>query len=268
MRTSKLSRFARLIGALAAVVAAAGMSLEVWCALDRAHAGAPNVSPEAAVHSVLARPSAATFSRLARVDAAAGNPNGAAYAAGVAARISPHDPVLAAEAERAVDAAVRAHLLLSARPAAAGALGMLGLLGAAAWRRRRVERAIARTMGHARGHLRVTPEGTRKAPGNDGMVDEGTRALVVDAEIPPMIARLRCAPAAVVYLSNSAANRTIRLSPRTDVGSGAVRWRIEGDTLAAIAAAPGRWRAILRLGAATLAESSFLVTPLARVRVA
>ena len=268
MRSSNLSWFARLIGVLAAVVAAAGMSLAAWCALDRAHAGAPPVSREAAAHSVLAQPSAATFSRLAHADAAAGNAGGAAYAAGVAARIHPDDPVLAAEADRAVDAAVRAHLLASARPATVGAVGMLLILGVASWRRRRQARAIVRTLAGERGRIRLVPEGSRPAPGNDAMVDEGTRALVLDAEFPPKIARLKHCPAAVVYLSNSSANRTVRLSPRTDVQSGAVRWRIEGDTLASIAAAPGRWRVILRVGSATLAESSFLVTPLARIRAA
>ncbi len=268
MRASKLSLIPRLIGILAAVVAAAGISLEVWCALDRAHAGAPNVSPEAAAHSVFAKPSAETFSRLARVNAAAGNAKGAAYAAEVAARIKPQDPVLRAEAARAVDAAVRAHVLASARPAAIGAVGVLLFLGFAAWRRRGAARAIVRMMEGARGRLRVVPEGSRPAPGNDAMVDEGTRALVVDAELPATVARLRRCPAAVAYLSNSTANVTVRLSPRTDVESGAVRWRVEGDTLAKITAAPGRWRVILRVGAATLAESSFLVTPLARVRAA
>ena len=157
MRTTKLSWFPRLIGVLAAVAAAAGISLECWCASDRARGGGVLDSPDAAVHAVFARPSAATFSRLARVNAAVGNAKGAAYAATVAARIKPDDPILAAEAEHAVNAAVRAEVLTYARPATVGAMGVLLVLGFAAWRRRRAASAVVRTMAGARGGFASCP---------------------------------------------------------------------------------------------------------------
>lgn len=268
MHRSKLPSFARWIGVLAAVVAAAGISLELWCALDRAQGAPARLSPDAAARAVLERPSAATFSRLARVDAADGNTKGAAYAAAVAARLRPDDRQLAVAAERAVDAAARAELRTPARPATAAAIVGLAGLGLVAWRRRRAAAALATLLSGARGRLRIAPEGSRPAPGNEAMVDEGTRAIVIDAEFPAALAHHAGRPTAVAYLSNSTANRTVRLSPRSDLGSGAVRWRIEDGTLAAIAGHAGRWRVVLRVGAATLADASFLVTPSARRRAA
>lgn len=264
MRSITLPTVARLVGVLAAVVAAAGISLEVWCAVDRAHAGSHVDSPEAATHAVLTHPSSESFSRLARVDAATGNVKGAAWAAGVAARIKPTDPRLAAEAARAVDAAVRAEVLATLRPATAASTGLLVVLALAAWHKRREARTFLRTMEGARGRLRLQAEGARPAVGSDVMVDDATRSIVVDAELPSSLTRLRRPPAATVLLSNSAADRTIRLAPRADVATGAVRWRIGGETLRSIASAPGRWRVWLRVGTCVLAESALLVTPTAR----
>ncbi len=267
MRSTTLPSLVRLVGVLAAALAAAGIALEGWCALDRAHGGRVELSYEEAAREVLTHPTAETFARLSRANATAGNADGAAYAAGVAARLAPSDPALAAEAERTMDAAVRVHVREYARPACVVSVLLLAGLAFAAARRRREAEALVRTVEGAGGRIRVAPEGSRPAPGNDPMVDGGTRALVLDVEVPAACARLRRCPPVVAYLSSATANRTIRLSPRTDVESGAVRWRIEGDTLGAIAAAPGRWRVVVRVGPAVLGESSFLVTP-AGVRAA
>lgn len=261
MRSTTLPFLARLVGVLAAAVAAAGLALEGWCALDRARGGREEMTYEEAAREVLARPTAATFARLSRANASAGNADGAAYAAAVAARLAPNDPALAAEAERTMDAAVRARVRTYARPAGGVAVLLLVGLGFAAARRRRDAEALVRTVEGAGGRIRVMPEGSRPAPGNDPMVDGGTRALVLDVELPIACARRRRCPPVVAWLSNATASRTVRLSPRADVASGAVRWRIEGDTLATIGASPGRWRVVVRVGPAFLGESSFLVTP-------
>jgi hypothetical protein len=261
MRATTLPFLARLVGVLAAAVAAAGMALEGWCALDRAHGGRAELTYEAAAKEVFAHPSAESFARLSRAHATAGNADGAAYAAAVATRLAPNDPALGAEAERTMDAAVRVRVRAYARPASAAAVLVLVGLGFAAARRRREAEALVRTMAGGGGRIRVVPEGSRPAPGNDAMVDGGTKALVLDVEVPAACARRKRCPPVVVYLSNSTANRTIRLSPRSDVASGAVRWRVEGATLATIGASPGRWRVVVRIGPAVLGESSFLVTP-------
>ena len=262
------SRWRSFLAALAALVVAAGLALEAWCATDRARAPGRAHDVAAAEAAARTHPSAAAYERLAGAALAAGRASDAATAAVVASKLAPGDARRAALAEAAVDAALRATLRDGVRPVAGvGAVLLLALWVAGARVRARTrarEAAIAGAL--ARVVLAVEGEGTSR--GDRAQLTAATTALVVDVHADPVLDAVPDRPPLVVTLSHGEAGRTVRLAPRRDVGGGAARFRVAGDALREVLAHAGRWRLLVRMDGALLGTAEVVVAPRATARAA
>ena len=190
MHRSKLPSFARWIGVLAAVVAAAGISLEALVRARPRAGGHPRGSrptrPPAPCSSDRRRRRSRGLRASTPPTATRREPRTrprSPPASGPTTGNSPWRPSGRSTRRRARNCARPP--ARPRRPRSSGSQASASSRGDGAVRRRR-----SRAASGARGRLRIAPEGSRPAPGNEAMVDEGTRAIVIDAEFPAALARL------------------------------------------------------------------------------
>jgi hypothetical protein len=249
-----------LLAVLAALSLVAAAGVEVPLALARRQALCEAGDAAARLREAAEAPTHASHAAAARAATAIGRFDEAARHAEWAARLLPGDAAARAEADRAADRAAIALLRPPARLAGgAGAVVLLALAVRATLRRRagaRRGRWLDGVAVDVRGRVegRTSAGALRMSPASSVTID------VFLAAPPP---RPVPGPTVSVALSHAGSSRTVRLAPRRDVRDDAVRWRLSPETVAALLAAPGRWRLQTRVDGRLADERAIEVVPAA-----